>query len=76
MKFRGHARKDEAFRLAKSLEQQTSFFTKKRGESERNIRASNAGSKLIAEKMMPLAEGEFVKVCLMAVVDIVCPGKK
>ena len=33
-------------------------------------------SKLIAEKMMPFAEGDFVKECLMAVVDIVCPEKK
>ena len=33
-------------------------------------------SKLIAGKMMPLAENEFVKECLMAVVDIVCPEKK
>ena len=32
--------------------------------------------KLIAEKMMPFAEGEFVKEWLMAVEDIVCPEKK
>ena len=48
----GQARKDEAFRLAQSLQQQSSFFTK-RGESERNTQASYAVSKLIAEKMMP-----------------------
>ena len=72
----GLAKKDEAFRLAKSLQQQSLFFTKKRGKSERNTRASYALSKLIAEKIMPFAEGEFVKECLMAVVDIVCPEKK
>ena len=76
MKLSGQARKDESFRRAKSLQQQSSFFTKKRGESERNMQANYAGSKLIAEKMMPFAEGEFVKVCFMAVVDIVCLGKK
>ena len=61
MKLSGLARKDEAFRLAKSLQQQSSFFTKKRGESERNAQANYAVSELIAEKMMPFAEGEFVK---------------
>ena len=76
MKVSGLARKDEAFRLAKSLQQQSSFFTKKRGESKRNTQASYAVSKLIAEKMMPFAEGEFVKECLKALVDIVCPEKK
>ena len=74
MKLSGQARKDEAFRLAKSLQQQSSFFTKKR--EERNTHASYAVSKLIAEKMVPFAEGEFVKECLMVVVDIVCPEKK
>ena len=76
MKLSRQARKDEAFRLAKSLKQQSSFFTKKRRESERNTQASYVVSKLIAEKMMPFAEGELVKECLMAVVDIVCPEKK
>ena len=76
MKLSGQARKDKAFLLEKSLQQQSSLFTKKRGESERNTLASYAVSKVIAEKMMPFAEGEFVKECLMAVVDIVCPEKK
>ena len=76
MKLSGQARKDEAFRLAKFLQQQSSFFTKKRRKSERNTQASYAVSMLIAEKMIPFAEGEFVKECLMALVDIACPEKK
>ena len=60
----------------KALPQQFSLFTRKRGENERNTQASYAPSKLIAEKMMPFAEGEFLKEYLMAVVDIVCPEEK
>ena len=36
MKLSRQARRDKAFQLAKSLQQQFSFFTKKRGEIERN----------------------------------------
>ena len=73
----GQPRKEETFRLAKSLQQQSSFLKEiRRGDSERNTQASYAVSELIAEKMMPFAEGKFVKECLMAVVNIVCPEKK
>ncbi|XP_069767039.1 general transcription factor II-I repeat domain-containing protein 2-like isoform X2 [Narcine bancroftii] len=72
----GQARVDEVWRLKESLEKQSSFFTKKNVEMKRNIHASYAVSKLIAEKMKPFTDGDFVKECLMAVVDIVCPENK
>lgn len=75
-KITGESRRDEVKQLKSKFEKQTSFFTKKRSECEANTRASYEVSRLIAEKMKPFTDGEFVKQCLMTVVDIVCPEKK
>lgn len=75
-KFTGEARRDEVKQLKARFGKQTSFFTKKRSECEGNTRASYEVSRRIAEKMKPFTDGEFVKECLLAVVDIVCPEKK
>ncbi|XP_055490979.1 general transcription factor II-I repeat domain-containing protein 2A-like [Leucoraja erinacea] len=70
----GQARKHEVHNLKWSLANQ---MLKKQGvESERNTLASYAVSKLIAENMKPVTDGDFVKECLMAVVEILCPEKK
>jgi hypothetical protein len=75
-KFSGQMSKDEVLKLKLSLEKQSSVFQKGNIESEKNTRASYEVSRLIAENMKPFTDGDFVKKCLIAVVDIVCPEKK
>jgi hypothetical protein len=40
------------------------------------VRASYVVSEIIAKKQKPFKDGEFVKECLDAVVDIMCPKEK
>ena len=47
-----------------------------RTEAENNVRASFEVSRLIASRLKPFTDGEFVKDCLLAVVDVVYPEKK
>ena len=47
-----------------------------RTEAENNVRASFEVSRLIASPLKPFTDGEFVKDCLLAVVDVVYPEKK
>lgn len=72
----GKIRIDEIHKLKLSLTNQSSLFTKHNTEAVNNTRASYAVSKLVAENMKPFTDGEFVKKCLMTVVEIVCPEKK
>ena len=51
-------------------------FTKRNTEAQNNVRASFEVSSLIASRLKPFTDGEFVKDCLLAVVDVVCPEKK
>ena len=74
--FVGKARVEEVERLKKELKKQSSFFTRKVNESISNTRASYEVPKLIAEKMKPFCDGEFMKECMLKVVDVVCPEKK
>ena len=60
----------------KELKKQSSFFTRKVNKSILNTRASYEVSKLIAEKMKPFCDGEFIKECMLKVVDVVCLEKK
>ena len=74
--FVGKARVGEAERLKKELKKQSLFSTRKVVESILNTRASYEVSKLIAEKMNPFCDGEFIKECMLKVVDVVCLEKK
>ena len=71
----GESRRDEVKQLISKCEKQRSFFTKKRNECKAYTRAIYEVSRLIAKKMKPFTDGEFVKQCLMTVVDIVCTEK-
>ena len=53
-----------------------SFFTGKVNKSIFNTPASYEMPKLIAEKMKALGDGEFIKGCMLKVVDVVCPEIK
>ena len=45
----------------------------KRQDAERSTRASYAVSLLIAKKMHPFTDADFVKDCILAAVDVICP---
>ncbi|XP_076806318.1 general transcription factor II-I repeat domain-containing protein 2B-like [Clavelina lepadiformis] len=62
--------------MKSNLKKQSGLFVKENSEAEANTRASLAVSSIIAKKMKPFTDGEFVKECLMAVVDEVCPDKR
>ena len=75
-KYRGQTRKDKINHLKLCSEKQCSIFQKQNTESEKNTQASYEVSKLIAKNMKPFTDGDFVKDCLMAVVEVICPEKK
>ena len=70
-------RKTEAVRLQSQLDQQSSLFKKQASkaseDAERSTRASYAVSLLIAKKMHPFTDADFVKDCILAAVNIICP---
>ena len=51
-------------------------FTKRNTKAQNNVRASFEVSSLIASRLKPFTDGKFVKDCLLAVVDVVCPEKR
>ena len=59
------------------LDQQSSLFKKQASkaseDAERSTRASYAVSLLIAKKMHPFTDADFVKDCILAAVDVICP---
>jgi hypothetical protein len=50
-------------------------MTKSTNDSEIAVKASYAVSEIIAKKLKPYSDGEFVKECLEVVGDIICPEK-
>ena len=60
----------------KELKDQQTIFVKKRDDTDNIIRASYIVSEKIAKHSKNYSDGEFVKECLQAVVDILCPGRK
>ena len=69
-------RKDTILKLTKNLEKATSLFCKQTTEADKVTRASYEVSRLLACKMKPFSDGDFIKECLIAVVDCVCPEKR
>ena len=70
-------RKTEAARLQSQLDQQSSLFKKQASkaseDAERSTRASYAVSLPIAKKMHLFTDADFVKDCILAAVDVICP---
>ena len=62
--------------IRKNLLKGPSVFTKRSDTAENNTRPSFAVSALIGKAMKPFSDGECVKECIMAAVNIVCPEKK
>uniref|UniRef100_UPI003590241A general transcription factor II-I repeat domain-containing protein 2-like n=1 Tax=Myxine glutinosa TaxID=7769 RepID=UPI003590241A len=69
-------RKDAMVRLSGNLEKQTSLFRKQNTEAEKVTRTSYEVSRILARRMKPFADGDFIKECLLAVVDSVCPEQR
>lgn len=63
--FTGKAREDEAAPPRKYLTKQSSFFTRKFEENDRNTHGSYEVTKLITERMKPFSDGEFFKECML-----------
>ena len=74
--FQGQHRKQKVEKLMKELKDQQTIFVKKRDDTDNIIRASYIVSEKIAKHSKNYSDGEFVKECLQAVVDILCPGRK
>ena len=71
----GERRKLKIKNLKSGFEQQTNFFKEKQ-ESESVTKAALAVSSLIAKRMKPFTDAEFIKECTLAIVNKVCPKKK
>lgn len=74
--YTGLIRIDKIKALKKSISKQQMVFTKINENSEKGTRVSLAISHLIAKNMKPFSDGEFVKECIMTVVDLLCPDEK
>ena len=62
---KGTQRKEKLKKLISNLEKQQSIFKKQNVETENNTKASYVVSSLIAKRMKPFTDREFVKECLM-----------
>ncbi|KAK3893164.1 hypothetical protein Pcinc_000055 [Petrolisthes cinctipes] len=71
----GQIRLDKINALRRGLEYQQASFTRPRCDKENVIKTSYALSELIAKKMNPHIEGEFVKECIVATVELLAPDK-
>lgn len=72
----GQLRQDKIECLQKALLAQQTFFTKVNKDVECVVKASFLISEIIAKKLKPFSDGAFVKECIDAAVDCICPEKK
>jgi hypothetical protein len=61
--------------LSNSLTRTTSLFVKSTAESDKATRVSYDVSLLLAKRMKPFSDGDFVKDCLIAAVKTICPER-
>ena len=71
----GQLRLDKINALQRSLESQQATFSKPRCDRDNVIKTSYVVSKLIAKKLRPHVEGEFVTECMVAAVELLAPDK-
>ncbi|XP_076054348.1 general transcription factor II-I repeat domain-containing protein 2-like [Oratosquilla oratoria] len=69
-------RKDAIVRLSGNLQKQTSLFRKQNSEAEKVMCTSYEVSCIIAHQMKPFADGDFIKECLLTVVDSIYPEQR
>lgn len=75
-KLKGDSRREKIFQLKSALKEKQNTQETVSKESALIVKASYTVSNLIAKKMKPFTEGEFVKECLEQVAEILCPEKK
>lgn len=71
----GQLRLDKINALQRSLESQQATFTRPRYDRDNVIQTSYVVSELIAKKLRPHVEGEFVKECMVAAAELLAPDK-
>lgn len=69
-------REDKLSKLKSGLLAQQYTFVRQAQLNQSSVRASFRVAQLIASSGKPFTDGEFVKKCLNAVVEEVCPEKK
>ena len=72
----GKERSEKWKQLEAVLTTQQGFFTRARESNENATKASYEVGNLIAKHCKPFTEGEFIKDCLMKIVEKICPEKK
>jgi hypothetical protein len=72
----GQIRKDTVSDLRKKLTSQQTFMRKCTNDSEIAVKAIYAVSEIIAKRLKPCSDGDFVKDCLEAVGDIIYQEKR
>ena len=60
-------------RLSGNLDNTTTLFRKHTDEGKKLTRSSYEVSRLLARRMKPFSDGNFIKECVVTVVDSVCP---
>jgi hypothetical protein len=61
--------------LKKSLKSQQSVFKEVSEDAESYVKAGYIIAQKIAKRSKPFSDGEFVKECLVAAAEVVCPNK-
>lgn len=75
-KLTGNERGEKLKQLDDVLTAQQSFFTRAHESNENATKASYEVATLIAKHCKPFTEGEFIKDCMMKMVEKICPEKK
>ena len=71
----GQMRLDKINALQRCLDSQQASFTRPRCDRDNVIQTSYAMSDLIAKKLKPHIEGEFVKECIVKAAELLAPDK-
>lgn len=74
--FQGQLRLDKVEVLKKQLQRQQHSFHKQNEDSEASVKVSYIISEKIAHKSKPFTDGEFIKECMEAAADVLCPSQK
>ncbi|KAG0712678.1 General transcription factor II-I repeat domain-containing protein 2A [Chionoecetes opilio] len=69
-------RKEAIVKKSGNLQKSTSLFRKQTTEADKVTRASYEVSRLLARRMKPFTNGDFIKECIMVVIDSLCPEKR
>ncbi|XP_068110957.1 general transcription factor II-I repeat domain-containing protein 2-like [Hyperolius riggenbachi] len=75
-KLTGRDRSEKLKQLEAVLTSQQRFFTRARESNENATRASYDVALLIAKNSKSFTEGDFIKECVMKMVENICPEKK